>query len=118
MDYKELSLAIKLCGSKTHIRECKECPYFEGDYSGDCVTKMTQDASKAIEDLLERAEKAETISSELCDDFIDFVTSGVYNAASYCANMRKECINAYGICDGNNEVCKGFLPKAVILREE
>ena len=67
---------------------------------------------------LERAENAESIASDLCDDFTDFVTSGVYNAAPYCANYRAECVNAHGWCNGNNKVCRGFMPKAAVWKEE
>lgn len=66
----------------------------------------------------ERAEKAENIASDLCDDFTDFVTGGVYNAAPYCANCRPECVNQRGWCNGDNRVCRGFLPKAAGTREE
>ena len=65
-----------------------------------------------------RAEKAEEIASDLCDDFTDFVTGGVHNAAPYCANMRPECVNAHGWCNGDNSVCRGFLPKAAGVKEE
>ena len=53
---------------------------------------------------------AEEIASNLCDDFTDFVTGGVYNAAPYCANKRPECVNVRGWCNGDNRVCRGFLP--------
>ena len=66
----------------------------------------------------ERAEKAENIASDLCDDFTDFVTGGVHNAAPYCANCRPECVNQRGWCNGDNRVCRGFLPKAAGTREE
>lgn len=105
MDYKELIEDLN-----------KESEWY--GMTDESAYLLMRQASTAITELLNRVEEAETISSELCDDFIDFVTGGVYNAAPYCANMRKECVNAYGICDGNNEVCKGFLPKAVILKEE
>ena len=65
-----------------------------------------------------RAETAEEIASELCDDFTDFVTGGVHNAAPYCANRRPECVNAHGWCDGDNRVCRGFMPKAAMEKEE
>ena len=67
---------------------------------------------------LERAEKAEETASDLCNDFTDFVTGGVHNAAPYCANHRPECVNAYGWCDGDNRVCRGFMPKAAGRKEE
>lgn len=66
----------------------------------------------------ERAEKAENIASDLCDDFTDFVTGGVHNAAPYCANCRPECVNQRGWCNGDNRVCRGFLPKAAGVKEE
>lgn len=73
---------------------------------------------EAVQMITARAEKAENIASDLCDDFTDFVTGGVPNAAPYCANCRPECINARGWCNGDNSVCKGFLPKAAIQKEE
>ncbi len=66
----------------------------------------------------ERAEKASEIASNLCDDFTDFVTGGVHNAAPYCANQRPECVNAHGWCNGDNSVCRGFLPKAAGIKKE
>lgn len=68
--------------------------------------------------LVERVEKAEEIASDLCDDFTDFVTGGVHNAAPYCANRRPECVNAHGWCDGDNRVCRGFMPKAGARKKE
>lgn len=65
-----------------------------------------------------RAEKAEEIAIELCDDFTDFVTGGVHNAAPYCANFRPECVNNRGWCNGDNKVCRGFLPKAARIKKE
>ena len=67
---------------------------------------------------LERAERAEETASDLCDDFTDFVTGGVHNAAPYCANRRPECVNAHGWCDGDNRVCRGFMPKAAVQKNE
>lgn len=66
----------------------------------------------------QRAETAEEIASDLCDDFTDFVTGGIHNAAPYCANLRPECVNAYGLCDGNNRVCRGFMPKAAARNKD
>lgn len=66
----------------------------------------------------ERVEKAENIASDLCDDFTDFVTGGVHNAAPYCVHCRPECVNQRGWCNGNNRVCRGFLPKAARVKEE
>ena len=65
-----------------------------------------------------RAEKAESIASDLCDDFTDFVTGGVPNPSPYCANRRPECVDVRGWCKGDSKVCKGFLPRAAIEKEE
>lgn len=67
---------------------------------------------------VERAERAEEIASDICDDFTDFVTGGVHNAAPYCANRRPGCVNAHGWCDGDNRVCRGFMPKAAGQKDE
>lgn len=103
------------------------------DYKGlvwklqnDALWRVTcEQAATAITDLLaraeeaeSRAEKAEEIASELCEDFTDFVTGGIHNAAPYCANRRPECINFRGWCNGDNKVCLGFLPKAAVWKEE
>lgn len=73
---------------------------------------VKQYQEESIPGYRERAEKAENIASDLCDDFTDFVTGGVHNAAPYCANCRPECVNQRGWCNGDNRVCRGFLPKA------
>lgn len=67
---------------------------------------------------LERAEREAETASDLCDDFTDFVTGGVHNAAPYCSNRRPECVDAHGWCDGDNRVCSGFMPKAAVRKEE
>lgn len=73
---------------------------------------------EAVQMITARAEKAEEIASDLCDDFTDFVTGGVPNAAPYCENYRPECVDGRGWCDGDNRVCKGFLPKAARQKEK
>lgn len=83
------------------------------------LEKMVKEYQKElIPGYRERAEKAENIASDLCDDFTDFVTGGVHNAAPYCANCRPECVNQRGWCNGDNRVCRGFLPKAAGTKEE
>ena len=77
-----------------------------------------KDAATAITYLLARAEVAENIASDLCDDFTDFVTGGVPNAAPFCANRHSECVNTYGWCNGDDKVCRGFMPKAAVQKEE
>ena len=78
----------------------------------------------AITDLLARAEaaearaeKAEKIASDLCDDFTDFVTSGIHNAAPYCANRRPECVDDRGWCNVDMKTCRGFYPEAAKKEE-
>lgn len=67
---------------------------------------------------LERAEREAETTTDLCDDFTDFVTGGVHNAAPYCSNRRPECVDAHGWCDGDNRVCRGFMPKAAGRKKE
>lgn len=62
------------------------------------------------------AEEAKHIASELCDDFADYVTSGVPNPAPYCANQCPECVNCRGWCTWGTE-CQGFYPKAAKRQE-
>lgn len=80
------------------------------DRAADYITDLLARAEAAEA----RAEKAEEIASDLCDDFTDFVTGGIHNAAPYCANCRPECVNAHGWCNGDNKVCRGFMPKAAV----
>ena len=77
-----------------------------------------KDAANAITELIARAEEAEHIISDLCDDFTDFVTNGVPNPAPYCANRCPECVDGRGWCNGDNLVCRGFSPKATLKGEK
>lgn len=63
-------------------------------------------------------EKLLEMADEIADDFISFVTGGVQNAATYCANMRSECCERPGYCTGYSKECKGFFPKAYRRRPE
>lgn len=65
-----------------------------------------------------RADQAERIASELCDDFINYVITGVPNPAPYCANRCPECVDGRGWCNGDNFVCRGFSPKATLKGEK
>lgn len=132
MEYKEL--AEKLRSAKWTNTGMTDDQSLEWDAS-DAITdllaraeaaeaekqKLCEDADH-LKDLLKeaeaRAEKAENIASDLCDDFTDFVTGGVPNAAPYCANCRKECVDNRGWCNGDNQVCRGFLPKSARVKEE
>lgn len=111
-----------LCGSSI----CMNCAKIENLSDGKNPVSITDllaraEAAAKWEGMyrmaLERAERAEETASDLCDDFTDFVTGGVHNAAPYCANRRPKCVNAYGWCDGNNRVCRGFMPKAAGQKE-
>ena len=111
------------------IANLKKPLFAEGSY---IVDHSRREAAKAITELLvenqalrnaangfkKREEEAKEIASELCDDFTDFVTGGVHNAAPYCANFRPECVNNRGWCNGDNKVCRGFLPKAAGIKKE
>ena len=102
------------------INRLKKETYWLGgseSYSHDVHPIICDEAANAIIELLDRLEKAENIASDLCDDFTDFVTGGVHNAAPYCANKRPECVDSRGWCNGDNRVCKGFLPKAAVMEE-
>ncbi len=127
MDYKKLIKALKCdgYGISQDMDGCsnRRCKYRDTD--GACnLVRMCSDASKAITDLLvraeaaeARAEKAEKIASDLCDDFTDFVTSGIHNAAPYCANLRSECIDGRGWCNVDMKTCLGFYPEAAKKEE-
>lgn len=140
MDYKKLAGDLL---SYCHMN-CADCEYaVENEF--ECT--IARLSSTAITELLSRAEEAETrcetlkkmvkqyqdsivpgyrkraetaeeIAIDLCDDFTDFVTGGVHNAAPYCANCRPECVNAHGWCDGDNRMCRGFMPKAAVQKNE
>lgn len=87
-------------------------------YYGQMVDALAATDSMELTEAKKKLKEAEEIASDLCDDFTDFVTGGVHNAAPYCANRRPECVNAHGWCDGDNRVCRGFMPKAAVGKEE
>lgn len=58
------------------------------------------------------------MADEIADDFINYVTGGVQNAAPYCANMCSECCERPGWCTGYAKACKGFYPKAYRRKPE
>ena len=76
------------------------------------LEKKNDDLLESAEAAEARAEKAEKIASDLCDDFTDFVTSGIHNAAQYCANRRPECVDGRGWCNVDMKTCLGFYPEA------
>lgn len=127
MDYKKLIKSLDCDGSgiRQDVDGCsnRRCKYRDAD--GACnLVRMCSDASTAITDLLARAEaaearaeKAEKIASDLCDDFTDFVTSGIRNAAPYCANRRSECVDGWGWCNVDMKTCRGFYPEAAKKEE-
>lgn len=82
------------------------------------VMMVNKSLSETLKNAEARTEKAENIASDLLDDFTDFVTGGVPNASPYCANQRPECVDVRGWCKGDSKVCKGFLPRAAIEKEE
>ena len=105
--------------------EIKFCPWCgrplteEAEVHCETLEKMVKEYQETIiPGYRKRAETAEETASDLCDDFTDFVTGGVHNAAPYCSNRRPECVDAHGWCDGDNRVCRGFAPKAEVGRKE
>lgn len=57
MDYKEISEAVKLCGSTPKIDQCRECRYWNGGDMSLCIPKMTEECSTAITELLATVEQ-------------------------------------------------------------
>lgn len=108
-----VSITDLLARAEAAEERCKE---LEKDRDEAVHDRMMME--QRVGSLVERVEKAEEIASDLCDDFTDFVTGGVHNAAPYCANRRPECVNAHGWCDGYNRMCRGFMPKAAVRKEE
>ena len=104
------------------IANLKKPLFAEGSY---IVDHSRREAAKAITELLvenqalrnaangfkKREEEAKEIASELCDDFTDFVTGGVHNAAPVvhgtpmlrCRPERYERYEEYGL-NGNGEM--------------
>lgn len=118
MNYNDLIYTVKCCD----IKDCDDCPS-KGRTC--CMERTMHELATALKEeesradaAEDRAEKAENIASDLCDDFTDFVTGGIHNAAPYCENCRPECVNGRGWCNGDNKVCKGFMPKAAVWKEE
>ena len=94
---------------KQRDEACQDCAVAERNHMIEVERRKAEEA---------RAEKVKEIAIELCDDFTDFVTGGVHNAAPYCANFRPECVNNRGWCNGDNKVCRGFFPKAARIKKE
>lgn len=102
-------LARAEAAEKQRDEACQDCAVAERNHMIEMERRKAAEA---------RAEKAKEIAMELCDDFTDFVTGGVHNAAPYCANFRPECVNNRGWCNGDNKVCRGFFPKAARIKKE
>ena len=105
----DLSLAWKQDKQRLHAAEVRCRNLFK---------MVTEYQDIIVPGYRKRAETAEEIASDLRDDFTDFVTGGIHNAAPYCANRRPECVNAHGWCDGDNRVCRGFMPKAAARNKD
>ena len=115
MDYKKLIKALKCdgYGISQDMDGCsnRRCKYRDTD--GACnIVSICLDASKAITDLLARAEAAQSRAEKA-----DFVTSGIHNAAQYCANRRPECVDGRGWCNVDMKTCLGFYPEAAKKEE-
>ena len=52
MNYKQLTDAIRLCGSRPEMDRCRACAYFAGRAMHRCIPRMTADAADAIDGLL------------------------------------------------------------------
>ena len=52
MNYKQLTAAIRLCGSRPGADRCRACAYFAGRAMHRCIPRMTADAADAIDGLL------------------------------------------------------------------
>lgn len=79
---------------------------------------LVPNSQLTLETMREVLDEQREVAEEIAEDFIDFVTGGVYNAAQYCANMRPECCESPGWCTGASKECKGFFPKAAKGPEE
>lgn len=103
MDYKELVWKLKNDSFWQNTRE----------QAATAITELLARAEAAEA----RAEKAERIAGDLCDDFADFVTGGLHNAAPYCANRRPECVDGRGWCNVEMKTCLGFYPESAKKEE-
>ena len=74
--------------------------------------------SAALPALLDKLEKKDRVIKALCEDFTDFVTSGIHNAAPYCANRCQDCTDEYGWCKVDRKACRGFYPKDDVESED
>jgi len=92
-----------LCQARDYLKE-----YFS----------LSPNDSLSLEGLRELLDAQREVAEEIAEDFIEFVTGSVQNAAEYCANMRPECCESPGWCTGKSKECKGFFPKAAKGPEE
>lgn len=113
MDYKKLSVAIKLCGSTPKVDQCPQCQYWASGDMNNCIPRVTSDAATAITDLLARAEAAEDRAekaererdaaikeldgvSSVVGDLADFIDEQIHPIVPY--NMYTDLMdNVYAI---------------------
>lgn len=81
------------------------------------ILELAPEITQPLNDPLNLDELRE-MADEIADDFINYVTDGVQNAAPYCANMCSECCERPGWCTGYAKACKGFYPKAYRRKPE
>ena len=84
----------------------------------EALAVTTSDLMKAHDELSKewakekkRADQAERIASELCDDFINYVITGVPNPAPYCANRCPKCVDGRAGATAISWFVVGFLQK-------
>lgn len=74
----------------------------------DTMPKVTAVDAKQYQALLEQYH-------ELRENFVDYVCSGTCNAAPYCINRCKDCVDSRGWCNQGSDECHGFNPAEVII---
>ena len=57
MDIEKLIEAVRLCGSKPKVDQCKQCAYWSGGDMSKCIPRMTLDAATSLSTIQAENEK-------------------------------------------------------------
>ena len=60
MDIEKLIEAVRLCGSKPKVDQCKQCAYWSGGDMSKCIPRMTLDAATSLSTIQAENEKLRT----------------------------------------------------------
>ena len=80
------------------------------------AVRMTTAARDYLVELRAELEQVKRERDALIEDFVDYVTGGVPNPASFCKTRCDKCTYMRGWCRGKN--CNGFYPSGASGQKE